>query len=565
MLAMDDLLLHSLVFIFILTLAIKLLFKRRKQERKLPPSPPAIPIIGHLHLLKQPLHRTFHSLSQKYGPIFSVKLGSRLAIVVSSPSLVEECFTKNDIVFANRPIFPSARHLSYNQTNMAAAPYGDHWRNLRRIGSNEIFSPTRLNMFINVRKDEVKSLARRLYHVCNKGFVKVKLRPMFMDLSFNILMRMVAGKRYFGEGLEQDEEARRFREIVTEFSQYAEVSDPVDIFPILKAFGFRGVEKQCMRAAQRLDVFLQELIDEHRNKKDGNTMINRLLDLQQSQPQYYTDEIIKGLMQQERKLPPSPPAIPIIGHLHLLKEPLHRTFHSLSQKYGPIFSVKLGSRLAIVVSSPSLVEECFTKNDIVFANRPFFPNSRYLSYNNTTMFAASYGDHWRNLRRIGSNEIFSPTRLNMFVDVRQDEVKRLVRRLYGVCKKGFVKVNLRPMFMDLSFNIVLRMVAGKRYYGEGLEQDEEARRFREILVEFFQFSAVSDPSDIFPILKVFGPTGIEKKCMRVGQRLDEFLQELIDEHRNKKGGNTMINRLLDLQESQPEYYTDEIIKGLMQE
>ncbi|KAJ4832770.1 hypothetical protein Tsubulata_948581, partial [Turnera subulata] len=294
---MDDLLLHSLVFIFILTLAIKLLFKRRKQERKLPPSPPAIPIIGHLHLLKQPLHRTFHSLSQKYGPIFSVKLGSRLAIVVSSPALVEECFTKNDIVFANRPIFPSARHLSYNQTNMAAAPYGDHWRNLRRIGSNEIFSPTRLNMFIDVRKDEVKSLARRLYHVCNKGFVKVKLKPMFMDLSFNILMRMVAGKRYFGEGLEQDEEARRFREIVTEFSQYTEVSDPVDIFPILKAFGFRGVEKQCMRVAQRLDVFLQELIDEHRNKKDGNTMINRLLDLQQSQPQYYTDEIIKGLMQ----------------------------------------------------------------------------------------------------------------------------------------------------------------------------------------------------------------------------------------------------------------------------
>ncbi|KAJ4837077.1 hypothetical protein Tsubulata_048435, partial [Turnera subulata] len=96
--------------------------------------------------------------------------------------------------------------------------------------------------------------------------------------------------------LEQVEEARRFREIMTEFFQYTVASAPADIFPILKAFGFTGVEKQCMRVAQRMDVFLQELIDEHRNK-DGNTMINRLLDLQQSQPQYYKDEIIKGLIQ----------------------------------------------------------------------------------------------------------------------------------------------------------------------------------------------------------------------------------------------------------------------------
>ncbi|KAJ4849349.1 hypothetical protein Tsubulata_050643 [Turnera subulata] len=294
---MENLLLHSLVFIFIITLTIKFLLERRKQERKLPPSPPAIPIIGHLHLLKQPLHRTFHSLSQKYGPIVSVKLGSRLAIVVSSPSLVEECFTKNDIVFANRPFFSNSRYLTYNHSTMGAAPYGDHWRNLRRIGSIEIFSPSRINMFVDVRKDEVKRLVRRLYHVCNKGFAKVKLRPMFMDLSFNVIMRMVAGKRYYGEELEQVEEGRRFREIMTEFVQCTEVSDPADIFPILKVFGFKGAEEKCMRVGKRLDEFLQGLIDRHRSKKDGNTMINRMLDLQQSQPEYYTEEIIKGLIQ----------------------------------------------------------------------------------------------------------------------------------------------------------------------------------------------------------------------------------------------------------------------------
>ncbi|KAK9946443.1 hypothetical protein M0R45_011908 [Rubus argutus] len=46
-------------------------------------------------------------------------------------------------------------------------------------------------------------------------------------------------------------------------------------------------------------------------------------------------------------LPPSPPSIPIIGHLHLLrnkKEPLHRTFHKLSQKYGHVLFLRLGFR-----------------------------------------------------------------------------------------------------------------------------------------------------------------------------------------------------------------------------
>ncbi|KAH7851540.1 hypothetical protein Vadar_023434 [Vaccinium darrowii] len=110
------------------------------RHRKLPPSPPSLPIIGHLHLLKPPLHRTLHRLSQSLGPIFSLRFGSRLVVIVSSPSAVEECFTKNDIVLANRPMFLSGKYFAYNYTSIVATPYGDHWRNQRRLMSLEIFS-----------------------------------------------------------------------------------------------------------------------------------------------------------------------------------------------------------------------------------------------------------------------------------------------------------------------------------------------------------------------------------------------------------------------------------------
>ncbi|XP_071933502.1 cytochrome P450 81Q32-like [Coffea arabica] len=46
-----------------------------------------------------------------------------------------------------------------------------------------------------------------------------------------------------------------------------------------------------------MDAFLEGLIDEHRgHNKDSNTMIDHMLSLQQSQPEYYTNEIIKGII-----------------------------------------------------------------------------------------------------------------------------------------------------------------------------------------------------------------------------------------------------------------------------
>ncbi|MBA0703904.1 hypothetical protein Golax_016196, partial [Gossypium laxum] len=134
-------------------------------------------------------------------------------------------------------------------------------------------------------------------------------------------------------------------------------------------------------------------------------------------------------------------------------------------KYGPVFSLRLGSRLFVVVSSSAVAEECFTVNDIVLANRPKLISGKYLGYNYTTVSTSSYGDHWRNLRRIGAIEIFSSSRLNAFAAVRKDEVQRLLVRLSRDSRRGFTKVELKSMLNDLTFNNIMRMVAGKRYYG----------------------------------------------------------------------------------------------------
>ncbi|KAM7265536.1 hypothetical protein ACFE04_003219 [Oxalis oulophora] len=274
------------------------------RRKNLPPSPLSLPILGHLHLVKPPLHRFLHSLSLKHGPIFSLRLGSRLVFVVSSPSIAKECFsTENDVVLANRPDFISlSKHLT-NFSTVATAPYGDHWRNLRRILAVEVLSSSRLNMSFEIRKDEIDRLLIKLARVSSNGFAKVELKSLFQELAFNIILRIIAGKRYYGEDVSDEEQAESFRKIIKELISYAGASNLNDFLPIMNWIDGGAHEKRVIELCKNVNAILLGLIEEHRTKKDGNgiesfnTMVDHLLSFQESQPDYYNDQTIKGLMQ----------------------------------------------------------------------------------------------------------------------------------------------------------------------------------------------------------------------------------------------------------------------------
>ncbi|XP_015064767.1 cytochrome P450 81D11-like [Solanum pennellii] len=261
----------------------------------------------------------------------------------------------------------------------------------------------------------------------------------------------------------------------------------------------------------------------------------------------------------KHNLPPSPALkFPIIGHLYILKQHIHRTLENLSEKHGPIFSLQLGKRLVVVVSSPSSVKECFTKNDVVLADRPPLMIG---GYNCTTIIDSCYGDHWRNLRRICALEILSVTSLNKSKAIRQFEVKFLLNNLFQNCNDFGTIFELKSKFSELSFNVIMRMVSGDGFF----DQDKgKAVYFRELIDEFFSNGGASNVDDFLPVPFGWIYKFIKKNALtQLGEKLDEFLQDLIDEYRGVENQNTMIDNLLSLQESQPDYYTDDIIKGII--
>ncbi|XP_073005230.1 cytochrome P450 81Q32-like [Typha latifolia] len=267
-----------------------------------------------------------------------------------------------------------------------------------------------------------------------------------------------------------------------------------------------------------------------------------------------------------RRAPPTVPfALPVLGHLHLLKQPIHRTLAALSSRHGPVLLLRFCTRRVLVVSSPSAAEECFTTNDVAFANRANLLSDKYFSYNYTTIASAPYGPHWRNLRRITVFELFSPARLAALSSVRAAAVRTFLRRLIGSDPHDFRGVEMKTRLSELTFNVVVEMAVGT--VGE-----EEGRRFKDLIEEVFEVSGAGSPEMLLPWLRWIGLNGLSKRMARLSKEMDELSQEMVDERRRKRAEEeetttkkkTFVDVLLEMQDKEPDYYTDNIIKGILQ-
>ncbi|CAH8281880.1 unnamed protein product [Eruca vesicaria subsp. sativa] len=275
--------------------------------------------------------------------------------------------------------------------------------------------------------------------------------------------------------------------------------------------------------------------------------------------------IVRLLWSQNSKLPPSPKSLPIIGHLHLIKKiPLPQALHYLSSIHGPVLFLKFGCRPVLVLSSPESIEECFTKHDQTLANRPRTITSDHFSYGYTNFGFAPYGDTWRTLRRISTLEAFSSSSLQKNSFIRNEEVTNLCSSIFRSSLDSR-SVDLKYHFSRFTAHVMLRLVSGSR----GLEKKdpESEKRFLEDFKKRFYSSMSINVCDYFPVLRWIGYKGIEKRVIEMQRMRDEYLQRLVDDVRirMKKNDSTgsVIEKFLRLQETEPEFYSDDVIKGFV--
>lgn len=238
---------------------------------------------------------------------------------------------------------------------------------------------------------------------------------------------------------------------------------------------------------------------------------------------------------------PTPPQAegswPILGHFPKLaptSTPLHMTLATMADRYGPIFTLRLGNHRVYIISSHELAKECYTKNDVALASRPKMLASQHLGFNYAMLGFTPYGPYWRELRKLVTSHLLSAHCLEQLRPVRTAEVVGLIKRL-GLGSNhgpGRALLDLKKEFLDLSLGIIGKVVVGKDYTKE--DGKDEGRRWQKALEEVFYLFGIVVVGDFVPWLRWVDLGGHERKMKEVNKELDEIVQRMIDEHRERK-------------------------------
>nr|QKV50716.1 Cytochrome P450 82D47 [Astragalus membranaceus] len=231
------------------------------------------PLIGHLHLLggTQSLHVTLGKMADKYGPIFTIRLGVHRTLIVSSSEMAKQCFTVNDKAFASRPKSVAFEVLGYNFSMIGFSPYGSYWRTVRKIATLHVFSTQRLEMLKHVIVSEVKTAMKESYEFLlkkqNEGSSSViEMNEWFGNISLNVVFRTVVGKRF--DNGEDEEENLRIKKALRELFDLSGSFVISDALPFLRWLDLDGREKEMKKNAKELDALARVWLHQHkRNKK----------------------------------------------------------------------------------------------------------------------------------------------------------------------------------------------------------------------------------------------------------------------------------------------------------
>ncbi|KAL5780388.1 hypothetical protein ACOSQ2_011125 [Xanthoceras sorbifolium] len=262
----------SVVVLFSLLLISRKVLRNGSRKRAAPEARGAWPVIGHLHLLRglEPPHRVLGNMADKYGPIFTIKMGVHRALVVSNWEIAKECLTTNDKIFANRPKSVAAEVLGYNFEMFGFSPYGHYWRQVRKIATLELLSNHRLEKLKHVRQSEMKTSLRELYELWSKNKsgtsnkVLVEMERWFGNVTLNVILRLIVGQRC-------SEDDGWKKELIT-FIEWHGKFLVSDALPYLRWLDIGGDVKSMKKTAKELDIIVQVWLEEHkRNRASGET------------------------------------------------------------------------------------------------------------------------------------------------------------------------------------------------------------------------------------------------------------------------------------------------------
>ncbi|KAK7336614.1 hypothetical protein VNO77_17160 [Canavalia gladiata] len=259
------------------TLVVRAILGRKQKKGNLPPSPLAIPIIGHLHLLAPIPHQSLFKLSTSYGPIMHIFLGSVPCVVASTPEAAKEFLKTHETHFSNRPQRFAVDYLTYC-SDFSFAPYGPYWKFMKKICMSELLGGHTLAQLLPLRRQETLRFVTLLLNK-GKACEAIHVGGELLRLTNNIVSRMIMSQTC----CENDSEAEEIRKLVLDTAHLTGRFNVSDFIWFFKNWDLQGFGKRLKEIRDRFDNMMERFIKEHEEKrrvrKEGDNQIKDLLDI----------------------------------------------------------------------------------------------------------------------------------------------------------------------------------------------------------------------------------------------------------------------------------------------
>ncbi|KAD6119026.1 hypothetical protein E3N88_10297 [Mikania micrantha] len=204
-------------------------------------------------------------------------LGSIPTLVASSSEAAREIMKSHDLSFASRPNLTIPNMLFYHNADIAFAPFGEYWRDLKNIASVHLLGNTKVRSYRKVREMEVKQVVNVLEESVG---TTIDMGSLLVTYVNNIIFRAAVGRAY-DEGLKRANMLRKFVDVFAGFSvgSYVRWLSWID--------WVTGLVGKAERIGKEFDEFLEGVIEQHVNKgvEDGKddqprAFVDILLDVQ---------------------------------------------------------------------------------------------------------------------------------------------------------------------------------------------------------------------------------------------------------------------------------------------
>ncbi|XP_052173770.1 probable (S)-N-methylcoclaurine 3'-hydroxylase isozyme 2 [Diospyros lotus] len=274
---------HLIIFLILPILPVlffTFLIKRRSSSPKAPPLPPGPrpwPIVGNLPHIGTKPHVVFAKLAQRHGPLISLRLGTQLVVVASSPAAAAEILKTHDRFLSGRYVphasyakNPDKNHMSFGFTFEC----NDHWKLLRTVCRTEIFSAKAVDGQAGIREKKADELVGFL---SSKEGEAVRIAELVFVGVLNFLGTIFFSKEF----IRLEGAGRGGAEINGHMKRLVEVlSRPnlSDFYPFLGGLDLQGLTKKFEGAAAQIFGAWEEILRERRRGGDSKMPATDFLD-----------------------------------------------------------------------------------------------------------------------------------------------------------------------------------------------------------------------------------------------------------------------------------------------